>query len=125
MKPYLRISLLTTCKWLGAFAAARLLTARGLRVLCYHGVSTKDEHFFRPPLFITPQAFRNRIKWLKREGYPVLTIAEAINRFEAGKLPRFATVITFDDGWHSSLIAVDELRRHHLRATFYITSYYV
>lgn len=125
MRAYLRIVLLTVCKWLGGFAAARLLTARGLRILCYHGVSTKDEHLFRPPLFITPEAFRDRIKWLKRANYPVLTIADAVDRLEAGILPRFATVITFDDGWYSSLIAASELKSHSLRATFYITSYYV
>src|SRR4051812_28356218 len=121
----MREILLTISKWLGGFAIARRITSGGLRILCYHGISIKDEHLFRPLLFITPDMFRARLDWLTKSRYPVIRLGEAIERLAAGTLPLNATVITLDDGWYSNLIAAEELRRRGLPATFYISSYYV
>jgi len=96
-----------------------------LRILCYHGISIKDEHLFRPSMFITPDLFRQRIDFLRKSRYPVLRLDHAIELLAAGTLPPNATVITFDDGWYSNLIAASELRRYGLPATFYVASYYV
>jgi len=121
----LRILFLTLSKWLGGFIIARHITSHGLRILCYHGVSIEDEHLFRPSLFITREIFQERMRWLRRSRFPILHLAEAVERLRSGSLPPYATVITFDDGWYSSLIAANELSRHRLPATFYISSYYV
>lgn len=121
----MRMIFLRLCKWLGGFAVARRITSGGLRILCYHGISIEDEHLFRPSLFVTPDLLRRRLEWLTKSRYPVLRLGDAIERLAAGTLPPNATVITFDDGWYSNLIAAKELRRRRLPATFYIASYYV
>lgn len=121
----MRTIFLILCKWLGAFAIARRITSGGLRILCYHGISIEDEHLFRPSLFVTPDLFRQRLEWLRKSGFPVLGLDDAVERLAAGNLPPNATVITFDDGWHSNLIAAKNLRQYRLPATFYVSSYYV
>jgi len=97
--PTLRIALLRLAKLAGLFRAAEMITARWLRILCYHGASWSDEHRFRPMLFMSPEAFRRRMNWLKARSFRVLALEDALRLLEAGRLPPKATVITIDDGW--------------------------
>jgi len=112
-------------KWLGLFWVARRLTGRKLRILCYHGFNSADEVQFRPGLFIKPSTFRRRLEHLARKGFPVLPLPEALERLQRGSLPRLATVITIDDGFHNvDALARPLLERHAFPATVYVTSYY-
>lgn len=53
----------------------------------------------------------------------VLPLEEAVGRLQAGRLPRRAACITFDDGYPDWLLGVaPALRRRNLHATFFITS---
>jgi peptidoglycan/xylan/chitin deacetylase (PgdA/CDA1 family) len=96
-----KIAVLYVLRAFGAFVLARWLTRRGLRILCWHGIAQDDEHRFRPSLFITPAALSSRLEWLKRKGFPIITLDDAVRDLEAGSLPPAATVLTFDDGWAS------------------------
>ncbi len=121
----LKLLLYRTCKAAGLFAAARVLTRPGLRIFCYHGFSLQDEHDFRPGLFIRPDTFERRMRYLSEHGYPVMTLQHAVAGLEAGALPANATVLTIDDGFYDVLkIAAPILERHGHRATLYVTSYY-
>jgi peptidoglycan/xylan/chitin deacetylase (PgdA/CDA1 family) len=114
-----------TCKWTGCFYLARRLTRRGLRILAYHGFARGDEIEFLPLLFMDPAVFRQRMEYLVRQGYPVLTLDEAVERLRAGNLPAAATTITFDDGFHSIWkMAVPVLKELELPGTIYVTTYY-
>lgn len=118
--------LLTLAKHLGAFWIARKLTGRGLRILCYHGISVIDEHDFRGRLFMREETFRARMQTLKRLGYPVLGLQEALQRQEAGTLPQGAVVITFDDGWDPACArALPWLLGQGLPVTLYVSTYYM
>ena len=97
----IKIAVLYALRACGGFAVCRWLTRRGLRILCWHGIAQDDEHRFVPSLFITRQAFQARIAWLKRKGFPIVPLDEAVRGLERGSLPRCATVLTFDDGWAS------------------------
>ncbi len=110
---------------LGLFAISRKLTAERLRILCYHGIAVRNEHLWRPPLYMTDSKFAARLDFLKKANYPVLALDAALNRFENGTLPKGATVITFDDGFkdfHRS--ALPELARRDMPATLYVTTYH-
>jgi peptidoglycan/xylan/chitin deacetylase (PgdA/CDA1 family) len=110
----------------GAFAAARALTSRSLRILAYHGIWITPGHAFGNRLFMSPEQFEERMTWLARSRYPVLPLGEAVERLAAGTLPRGATVITIDDGWHTSYThMIPVLERLALPATIYVTTYYV
>jgi len=117
---------LRVAKRFGLFRLARRLTARDLRILCYHGASVDDEHLFRPGLFITEETFVRRMAHLASEGYPVLTLDAALDSLRNGCLPSGATVITIDDGWYGTYkIMGPVLKRHQFPATLYLASYYI
>ncbi len=121
-----KLTLLFACKLVGLFYLARRLTRNRLKILCYHGFELQDESAFRPKLFIKPARFERRLRTIKRLGFNVLSLDEAIERLYSGMLPEDALVITVDDGFHSfSHIAVPCLKRYGFPATVYVTTYYV
>ena len=120
------VIILRLAKSVGLFAVARWLTARDLRILCYHGGALRDEHDFSPGLFMTKGTFATRMEFLARHRYPVLSLDEAVAKLEQGAWPRYGTVITIDDGWFGSYqIMAPILRHHRFPATLYIASYYL
>src|SRR5690349_9231182 len=126
MRQVLVFVVLRTAKILGLFRLARRLTARDLRILCYHGAALDDEHRFRPGLFMTGATFANRMQFLADQHYPVIGLDEALEHLRDGTLPRCAIVITIDDGWYGTYRHMAPvLSRHRFPATLYIASYYL
>lgn len=110
----------------GGFSLCERLTSSGLQILCYHGISRLDEHLAAPQLFMSKELFSARMAWLKRKGYRVLALEDALERLDCGDLPSRAIVITFDDGWYGCLEGgFDELVSLGYPATMYVTTYYV
>ena len=95
--------------------------ARGrLSILIFHRV-----HAQRDPLApgeVTTAEFDALCGWLRR-WCEVLPLAQAVAALKAGRLPRRAVAITFDDGYrdnHDQALPV--LHRHGLPATFFVAS---
>lgn len=113
--------LLRIARWAGLFALARLITARRLRILGYHGISLADESDFRPMLFMRASTFAARLDALSRSAYPVLSLDDALRGLKAGTLPPCAVVITIDDAWYGTFrTMVPELERQGFPATLYV-----
>lgn len=120
-----KTSALQIMRHTGVFWACQRLTERGLPILCYHGISRDDEHQFRKKLFMSPALFAQRMHWLKSRRYKVLTLDEAVDSLENGRLPSKCVVITFDDGWYGCLEgAFDLLDSLNFPSTLYVTTYY-
>lgn len=97
--------------------------ARRLTVLVYHRVLR--EHDPLRPGEPTTEAFEARMRWLA-EAFAVLPLADAVQALAAGRLPRRAACITFDDGYADNHeIALPILRRLGLPATFFVASGYL
>lgn len=112
-------------RWLGLFHLARRLTARELRILCYHGFSLEGESTFYPRLFMDPDTFEDRMQLLVDDGYPVVGLDDAVRGLDDGTLPDAAVVLTIDDGPYSvPAKAAPVLKRLGLPATVYQTTYY-
>jgi len=71
-----------------------------LPILCFHGVSTADEHECFPGLFIPQEMFRKKLAILRDLGIQVLELDEAVKRLAAKTLPPRSAVITIDDGYY-------------------------
>ena len=113
------------CKLLGLFRLSRRLTRDGLRILCYHGFAIDDECSFSRRTFISSETFTRRLAYLKKGGFPVLVLEEALDALEDGTLSPDAIVITIDDGFYSvKSSAFPLLAEHGFPFTVYITSYY-
>lgn len=94
---------LVVARTLGLFWLARRITARAVRILCYHGIWMAESGFTGDALFMDPNIFELRLQLLETRGYPVISLDAAISGLSgAAKLPNCATVITVDDGWYST-----------------------
>ena len=114
------------CKIIGLFKIADRLTRRGLRIICYHGFSIADESLFSGRTFINPNTFERRLALLKRKGFRVLGLGEALDLLDRDALPPRSVVITIDDGFDSVFSqAYPILKRYGYSATVYVTTYYM
>lgn len=95
-----------------------------LLILCYHGISTGEEHAYHPEMFLPPQTFARRMEILKQLNCNVLAFSEALRLLKAGTLPPRSVSITFDDGWADFVNAYSILRKYGFPATVYLTTYY-
>jgi peptidoglycan/xylan/chitin deacetylase (PgdA/CDA1 family) len=116
----------STARSLGMFHASRALFRRRTNVLCFHGFSIRDEHLFRPMLFMRAEVFVRRLEAIRRLGLSVITLDRFVEKRASGELSIDDVVLTIDDGFYSVLkIAAPILRDFRMPATLYVTSYYV
>lgn len=111
----------------GAFARIRDSRWRSERllILCYHGVSLDDEHEWRAQLYMPQAMLRERFEALRRGGYEVLPLDEAVERLYKKDLPPRSVVLTFDDGGYDFYRQASPiLREFGYPATIYQTTYY-
>jgi peptidoglycan/xylan/chitin deacetylase (PgdA/CDA1 family) len=128
MLKHAKAAVLNGLKATGGFAIAANSDwrQRRLLVLCYHGVSLRDEHEWNPELFVSPAHFERRMELLAEGGYNVLPLGEAVERMRQNSLPRKSVVITFDDGFADFYLrAYPILKKYGFPATVYLTTYYV
>lgn len=122
-----RRALLAGVRGLGGFDrfAASTWRRQRLLILCYHGVSLRDEHEWDPELFVTPEFLRRRFQILRDGGYRVLPLGDAVRSMRRGTLPPRSVVLTFDDGFYNFLAAaVPVLEEFGYTATNYVSTYY-
>ncbi len=111
----------------GVFAMSRnsVRRRRQLLILCYHGISVRDEHQWAGHLFITPERMGQRLQMLRDLKANVLPLGEALERLYKDKLPDRAVAITFDDGFYDFFRhAKPILSEFQFPATLYLTTYY-
>ena len=106
---------LTRTKSLGR--GARSLDAAGrLRILFYHRIAAE-----RDLLAVKPVEFERQMDLLAREGYTVLDVATAWDRFTAGDRAGRLIALSFDDGYGDfATEALPVLRRHGFTATVFV-----
>ncbi|MEW6513520.1 MAG: polysaccharide deacetylase family protein [Pseudomonadota bacterium] len=94
-----------------------------LTILIYHRVL--PEHDPLRPGEITAGHFERQVIFLARY-FNVLPLREAVQRLRAGRLPRRACCITFDDGYADNLtVALPILEKYCLPATVFVATGYL
>ncbi|MBV8844653.1 MAG: polysaccharide deacetylase family protein [Bryobacterales bacterium] len=77
-------------------------------------------------MFVRGEFFRKRVEYLKRKGYPILALQDALAALAVDRLPPCATVITMDDGWRGVYtVGLPIIRELNIPVTVYVTTYYV
>ena len=91
-----------------------------LSVLIYHRVRAAPDPLF--PDEVDAGRFEEQMKALSR-CCNIVPLDEAIVRLKKNSLPAAAAAITFDDGYADNhQVALPILKRHRLRATFFVSS---
>jgi peptidoglycan/xylan/chitin deacetylase (PgdA/CDA1 family) len=90
-------------------------------VVCYHAVSAT----WPSALAVSESLLAAQLSVLARRGYVGLTLADAERRRADGRLPRRTLVITFDDGYASTLRAKPILERLGFPATVFVVTGFV
>ncbi len=116
-----KLALLRVVRGLGGFALARRLTRRGVRILCYHGTWRAADGFAGDAMFIGSQTFRRRLATIRRLGYPVVPLDQAVRALRGeGTVPDASVAITIDDGWYGTYAdMLPALREQGMPATLY------
>lgn len=117
----LKLAVLRTAKRLGLFDLARKSTAKGIRILCYHGIWLGTEGWPGDAMFMARTSFERRLGMLKSLGYPVIPLSLAVQALAGeAEVPPASIVITIDDGWYSTYAAMaPALAAHAMPATLY------
>lgn len=91
-----------------------------LSVLIFHRVLSEPDALF--PDEMHARQFDELCGWLAA-WFNVLPLDQAVQRLQAGTLPKRAACITFDDGYADNLhVAMPILHCHNLTATFFIAT---
>ena len=72
-----------------------------LPVLMYHGVNSRENR--AGDYVITPEALRQDLVWLKKNGYHTVVIQDLLDYVDHGTpLPEKPVMLTFDDGYYNN-----------------------
>ena len=127
LKKRVKLLGLQLCQGVGLIQLVResAWRSRRLLILAYHGFSLVDEHLWNPELFLAASEFEARLASIRKGGYRVLPLAEALKRLYDDTLPEKSVVITIDDGnfdFHAKAFPL--LKRYGYPATVYLTTFY-
>jgi peptidoglycan/xylan/chitin deacetylase (PgdA/CDA1 family) len=87
-------------------------------ILLYHSVADVQERFT-----VTPANFDEHARAIVASGRVALTISEFARALRGEQtLPARAVAVTFDDGYHDTLAAVEKLRALGITSTLFVTS---
>jgi peptidoglycan/xylan/chitin deacetylase (PgdA/CDA1 family) len=92
-----------------------------LLILAYHAISST----WRSQLAVSPDVLRRQLGFVRTRGFVGLTFAESERRRLNGTLPEKAVVVTFDDGYASTLDAKPILEEYGYPATIFVVSSFV
>ncbi len=67
-----------------------------------------------------PANFEQQLEHLDKAGYTTIDLDQALAGMQGAALPPKPVVITFDDGFEAQMSAYNQLKQHHMKATFYI-----
>ena len=102
---------------------------QSLPILMYHSIADEPEEHVSPyyRTVTRPELFAAHLAWLRAEGYEVLGLRAALEKFKRADSPsaRLAA-ITFDDGFRDFYTAaLPALRRHQCGATMFLPTAFI
>jgi len=105
------------------FYLCRWLNRKYIPILVYHGISSQETpEWTQLPLDV----FEQQMHYLKQK-FHVVSLSETINYIKGKeKIPDYAVVVTFDDGYQSNFtIAKSVLDKYDIPATVFITTSFI
>lgn len=107
---------LNGARWQNEYAAFR---KTGAPILMYHAISDEEGDQWPKSLIIKPAVFEEQLKYLKSQGYTIVTVAELAQRLENGESVDRYIALSFDDGYKNNYsVALPLLQKYDAKASF-------
>ena len=104
--------------WQQEYAAFR---KTGAPVLMYHAVGPEEGADWPRTLIMKPELFEAHLKYLKEQGYTIVTVAELAERLQQGKSVDKYVALSFDDGYKNNhSVVLPLLQKYDAKGSFFV-----
>lgn len=95
----------------------------GAPVLMYHGVDKTLPAGWPKSLVLPTDQFESHLRYLKEQGYTMVTVAELAQRLETGQSVDKYVALSFDDGYTNNLtVAVPLMQKYGAKGSFFVVN---
>lgn len=104
--------------WRAEYAAYR---KTGAPVLMYHAVGTEYGPDWPKSLIMPPALFEEHLRYLKQEGYTMVSVEQLAHRLEQGESVDKYVALSFDDGYRDNRTnALPIMQKYDAKGSFFV-----
>lgn len=105
-------------RWQQEYAAYR---KTGAPVLMYHAVGNDEGADWPKTLIMKPELFEAHLRYLKEQGYTMVTVVELAERLQKGESVDKYVALSFDDGYKNNYsVVLPLLQKYDAKGSFFV-----
>jgi len=105
-------------RWQAEYAAYK---KTGAPVLMYHAVGPEEGADWPKTLIMKPELFEAHLRYLKEQGYTIVTVAELAERLTMGESVDKYVALSFDDGYKNNYsVVLPLLQKYDAKGSFFV-----
>ncbi len=105
-------------RWQAEYAAYK---KTGAPVLMYHAVGPEEGADWPKTLIMKPELFEAHLRYLKEQGYIIVTVAELAERLKQGESVDKYVALSFDDGYKNNYsVVLPLLQKYDAKGSFFV-----
>ena len=105
-------------RWQEEYAAYR---KTGAPVLMYHAVGEEEGVEWPASLLMKPALFESHLRYLKEQGYTIVTVETLAHRLEKGESVDKYVALSFDDGYKNNHgVVLPLLKKYDAKGSFFV-----
>lgn len=105
-------------RWQAEYAAYK---KTGAPVLMYHAVGPEEGADWPKTLIMKPELFEAHLRYLKEQGYTIVTVAELAERLTKGESVDKYVALSFDDGYKNNYsVVLPLLQKYDAKGSFFV-----
>ncbi len=105
-------------RWQAEYAAYK---KTGAPVLMYHAVGPEEGTDWPKTLIMKPELFESHLRYLKEQGYTIVTVAELAARLEKNESVDKYIALSFDDGYKNNYsVVLPLLQKYDAKGSFFV-----
>ena len=105
-------------RWQQEYAAYR---KTGAPVLMYHAVGNDEGADWPKALIMKPELFESHLRYLKEQGYTIVTVVELAERLQKGESVDKYVALSFDDGYKNNYsVVLPLLQKYDAKGSFFV-----
>lgn len=90
-------------------------------ILMYHAVGLEEGSDWPANLIMKPDLFESHLRYLKEQGYNIVTVAELAERLQQGDSVDKYIALSFDDGYKNNYsVVLPVLQKYNAKGSFFV-----